>query len=125
MLIFGPETSKTSKLLPTDICITNFLASGIFVVQSDKLTHFKKIILMILVSISPQDLMIKKETSLLHIKSCSQALFFLQSISTALSQVSSSVQRPAYVQGCPTFRRLWTTPEEEELSWATHELHKC
>ena len=24
MLIFGPETSKTSKLLPTDICITNF-----------------------------------------------------------------------------------------------------
>ena len=23
-------------------------------------------------------------------------------------------------QGCPTFRHLWATLEEEELSWATH-----
>ena len=25
-------------------------------------------------------------------------------------------------QGCPTFRRLWATLEEE-LSWATHKIH--
>ena len=34
------------------------------------------------------------------------------------------VPSPEHMQGCPTFWRLWATlEEEEELSWASRNIH--
>ena len=33
-------------------------------------------------------------------------------------------RKSASIKGCPTLWRLWATLGEEELLWATHEIHK-